>query len=267
MDTVLPPKTSNRKKYIIIAVISVLVLIVGVIAGLILMGRRQLVEQEASTPTGIAKVNITPSNKTVNQGDTFTANVTFDTANTAIAAITIQLEYPFQGDAPPISISDVQINSKLPVEELWDFPINSVKKEGNKIVIKIAGFSNSVSGYISSGEETLATITFKADAPGSITAQFDQTVSKITKKSDGADTLLTPQSTGTYTVSGTVATATPTSIPSSSASPTPKSTSTPKPATGSATPVPIPVTGISIPSILGVGLGTLLVIGAALLAL
>jgi len=297
MDTVLPPKNSNKKKLIIIATISVFVLIAGVVAGLFLLGQRQLIEQEASVPTGVARVTINPETKSVNVGETFTSNILFDTANTAIAAITIQLEYTFEGSSPPITVEDIQINSTLPVDELWDFPVKSARIEGNKVIVRIAGFSNSVSGYTTTGQENLATVTFKGQSAGTITAVFNPTESKMTKKSDGSDTLLTPSSQGRYTVgggaattppssstptptgagstptptstsAGTTATPTPTST-SAGTTATPTPTSTPSTGTGgsTATPVPIPETGVSTPLIFGMGIGTLLLVGAMLLAL
>lgn len=275
MDTVLPPKTSNKNKYIIIAIITLVVLIVGVIAGLMLMGRQQLVEQEAAVPTGIAKVSLSPETKTLQSGESFSANVLFDSAGNAISALTIQLEYTYSGAEPPIvtTTDDIQINSKLPVDNLWDFPVKSVTTEGGKVLIKIAGFSGSISGYTSTGQEVLATINFEGVSPGSINVQFNPVESKITLKSDGSDTLLTPQSTGRYTVSGsatTTASPTPTTSPtgSSTATPTPTSTTGPTTtATSQATNPPIPDTGVSVPFILGTSVGILLMVSAVLLAI
>ncbi len=270
METTLPPTSSNKKKYIIIGIISLLVIIIGIVASIILMGKRQLVEQKASTPTGIAKVYISPESKTIEVGETFTSTVSFDSANIAISALTIQLEYIYQGSNPPISTTDIQINSILPVNNSWDFPIKSITNNEGKVVIKIGGYNNSQDGYTTSGREKLATISFKGSSIGSISVQFNPTESKITKKSSGVDTLLTPESIGIYTVSGSSTpppTPTPTSTPDGGNNATPTPTSTPDGGLTNSTPAPVPETGASTLTITGLGLGAIFIMGAIILAI
>ena len=284
METILSSAKSskNKKKYIIITVISLLVITIGVVAGIILMGKRQLVEQKASIPEGTAKVYIKPESKTIEGEETFTSTVLFDSGGIAISALTVQLEYTYQGSAPPISATDIQINSILSTDNSWDFPTKSINKSGGKVIIRIGGYNSSQDGYITSGEEELATINFKGDSPGSINVQFNPTESKITKKSDGTDTLLIPESTGRYNVSGsTTQTPTPTPTPTpgeESETPTPTPTPDGGDKTGTSsgsgelinstsTPAPIPETGASAPAIVGMGLGAILIMGAVILAI
>lgn len=267
METTLPPKSSKKKKYIIFAVISTLVIVMGVVLGLILLGKRQLIKQKASVPGGIAKISISPETKTINEGKTFTANVFFDSAGVAVSALTTQIEYTYQGDSPPISATQVQINSTLPVEHEWKFPVKSISDDNGKVIIRIAGFCNSIDGYTTSGQEQLASISFKGDSPGSISVQFDPTESIITQKSNSSDILLVPQSTGKYTVLGSSVTPTP-----SPEEPTPSPEEpTPTPPSGEFTPIPtpapIPETGFSAPAVFGAGLGGLLIMGAIFLTI
>ena len=179
-------KKKINKKFIILAIVSFITLIGGILAGVFIVKSRQLFNQEASTPGGTVKVSISPENKTINAGDTFTSKIYLDSAGIAISAMTIQLEYPYQGDEPSITATDIQINSAL-LTDNWDFPIKSINSSNGKVLVRIAGFSNSISGFTTTGNQELATIAFKGNSSGSINLTFNQTDSKVTQKIDGVD--------------------------------------------------------------------------------
>jgi hypothetical protein len=295
-----PQNGSKKKKYIITGVV-LFVLIAGLIAGLILVGSRQLFKQEAAVPGGVATVSITPTQSTIAAGETISANVYFNTTGRQVNAMTVQLEYPFTGASPPITVSDnIQIDPALVADD-WTFPIKSVATVGNKIVIKIGGFNQF--GYTSAGDTKLATLTFTGVFPGKIIVSFNPTESKITDVDQAEDILLIPSSTGTYIVSGVVEASptsapttspegspesSPTAAPGTSPSPTPENdatpTATPTPASGgiddsggggttttttgtTATAPPLPDSGVSLPTIIGISAGLLLIIPLIILAI
>lgn len=247
-------KTKKKVGLIIVSTITLLVLVVGLAAGLALVGKTQIFRQKAAVSGGVAKIYLSPEEKTISQGDTFSVKIYFDTSTNAISAMTVQLSYNYSGSEPPISVTEVTLNQSLPVEAMWDFPVKSFSSNSGQTLIKIAGFSGSIDGYQSSGQVELATINFKGNSPGTINVTFDQSQSIMTKKSDGVDILLIPQSTGTYTVGGN----------------NPTSTPTPTPTPTSSTVVieqPVPQTGIPAQTLLGLGSGLILIIASVLLAI
>lgn len=286
-----PQNGDKKKKYIITGVV-LFVLIAGLIAGLILVGSRQLFRQEAAVEGGVATVSITPTQSTIAAGETISANVYFNTTGHEVSSMTVQLEYPFTGADPPITVSDnIQIDPALVAED-WNFPIKTVTTVGNKIVIKIGGYNQF--GYTSEGDTKLATLTFTGVSPGRIIVSFNPTASKVQDVANYTDILLIPSSTGTYIVSGVVEsspssapTSEPDGSPESSPSPTPGNdatpTATPTPASGgtddsgsggtttttgtTATAPPLPDSGVSLPTILGISAGLLLIIPLVILAI
>jgi len=169
--------------------------------------------------------------------------------------------------------SDISYNTKLVTDGSWEFPYQKIYTSANNIIIELAGVNNTAEGYATQGQEVLATITFQANKPGTITVAFDEEKSVIADKTSSTDILVIPQSQGVYTVLGDPATPTP------SAAGTPVATGsaipTATPATGSGTtvgntsptPSPIPVTGFSTPTLFGIGAGFLLILGSLAIAL
>jgi len=240
-----------KKKLIIFGLIALLIIVAGATAGIILTRQQQLIEQEASVPSGTAKITLTPDTKTIAVGESFQTKVYFDTAGTKISAISAQLEYPFTGDTPPIVVENITINPTLATDSMWDLPIKNTSTVDDTVLIKIAGFSSSIEGYSTVGQMELATITFKGASAGSVLVSFNATESKVTQKTDGADILMVPQGNGSYTVTGSQATATP--------SPTPSPTGSPL-GTGSptGTPMPVPVTGSNTSTTILISAGVIL---------
>ena len=263
--SIVTTKKKGNKNLLIAVIITTITLVGGLVAGILLVGQKQFFRQKASVSGGVAKVYISPESKTVSVGETFSAKIYIDSSGIAISALTIQLEYPYTSSEPPISVTDVQINSALAVENNWDFPIKSITTSGGKVLVRIAGFSNSISGYTTTGQEELATITFKGNSAGTISASFNQSDSKITKKSDGSDTLMIPQSSGTYTVTGNgvITTPTPTATPAVTASPTGSSSPISAPIV---TRPPVPVSGTTENTMMAIGIGLLLIVASAIFA-
>lgn len=265
-NVVTPKQTKFPTKLVVIGAV-ILVLVLGLIASLFLVRQNQNVKEEAATPTGVAKVFITPETKTVQVGEEFTAEILLDTAGQYISAMTIQLEYSYSGDEPPIDATEIQTSTDLVTNKDWSFPVKTTTTSGGKVVIRIAGFNKAQTGYKSTAEEKVATVKFEALANGKVNATFNSTESKVTSKTTTQDILLIPSSSATYTAQGGTGgdeTPTPTGSASPSPSGSPSSSSTPKPS-GSATPVPIPVTGASTPTLIGLGIGAVLLIGSAAL--
>lgn len=227
---------SGKKKFLIGLVL--IILLAALLAGLYLIRQQQLVGKKAAIPTGTATIKLSPETKTVAPGTTFPVQILFTTGGQPISAVTVDLSYPYTGSAPPIIVSNLQLNASLLATGEWSVPIKNFPSENGLARIRLAAANTSLGGYSSTTETLLATIIFQGNSPGTITVTFNPTESKITMKATGQDNLLIPASTGIYTVQGVSASPTPTTgvVPS----PTP----TQRPA-GSPTPTTPPGTGLT----------------------
>jgi len=277
------------RKKIIIAGIILIVLLVGLIAGLILIRQRQDIRKKASTPTGTATINLSPASGTHGVGESFEVNVSFNPGGVAISAVAARLVYPYGEASPALSAATPIISSALLSTGDWTCPIKTVTAGVTGLVeIDISCINTNPDGYASSTDTPLAAITFTVNElptnnPTSLS--FAPAESIITQKSDGSDVLLTPASTGVYTLTAPTAsptasptgsptgspTASPTSSPTGSPTSSPTSSPTATP-TGSATvtatlPPDVPVTGLTLPTIIGLFLGFSMLTLSAFLAL
>lgn len=262
------------------ALLLVIFAVIGSVAGIILLRQRTDLEEEAAVPEGDAEVSIFPTEGTFEIGDTFPVSVFFNTKNIAINGIAVKLNYPYGGATPEFVTSDIEINSVLQSSGEWTCPTKNVSAQAGTVTIEIACSNISASGYSTNTETLFATFNLsieRAPAFDPLVVRFDNQSSISPLIGPGSDILLIPQSTGTYTVSGSqpVATATPTDVPDGTpttqptASPTVKVTAAPT-STVSAQITPtttLPVAGVSFPTIIGIGLGILVIIGAFILAL
>lgn len=221
----------NGKKKFLIGLVLIL-LLAALLAGLYLIRQQQLVGKKAAIPTGTATISLNPETKTVAPGTSFPVQIAFTTAGLPISAVTVDLSYPYTGTEPPITVTNVQLNASLLATGEWSVPFKSFPAENGVQKIKIAAVNTSLGGYTATTETVLGSIIFQGNSPGTITVTFNATESKITVKSTGQDNLLTPASTGVYTVQGVSASPTPTTgvLPSA----------TPRPTSGQATPTPPP---------------------------
>ncbi|MFV1917146.1 MAG: hypothetical protein ACC618_01505 [Patescibacteria group bacterium] len=274
-------------KKILVAILVILVAGGGFVAGLILLRQRQELREEAAVPTGEAQVSVFPTTGNFNVGDTFPVSVFFNTGNIPVSGISVRLTYPFSGATPEFVASDIEINSVLLSSGDWTCPTKNVSAQAGTVNIDIACANISAAGFATSTDTLLATFNFTVDRVPVISpviARFDPSQSVVTQKADGQDILLIPTSTGEYTVAGAAAqtptptattapnvTATPTLTPTatSTLTGTPTTTATPiLTGTPSATGSPVlPDAGVGFPTIVGIGAGFLLIVGALIFAL
>jgi hypothetical protein len=264
-------------KKIIAALLVVVVAIGGFVAGLILLQERQELREEAAVPDGQAQVSISPETGTYDAGDTIEASVHFNPANIAISGVAVRLLYPFSGDTPEVSVSDITINSALLSTGDWTCPTQNSTQQGGSVVVDIACANTSATGFVADTDTLLANINFQVDRLPQVSplvVRFDPVLSVVTNKSNNQDILLIPQSTGSYTIGGaspvTETQVTPTTAAGVTTTPAPtaKATATPTTVTPTATDGgQLPDAGISYPTVLGLGLGVLVVLGALVLAL
>lgn len=271
-------------KKIVVSLLVIVVAIGGFVAGLILLRQRQELREQAAVPGGQAETSLFPETGTFDVGDTFPVSIYFNTANIAISGISVRLIYPYSGATPEFVASNIEINSVFLSSGDWTCPTRNVSAQAGTVNIDIACANISAAGFASSTDTLLATFDFTVErvpAIDPVIVRFDPSQSVITQKSDGQDVLLVPTSTGTYSVSGVAPTASPTPTteagPTATSTPTPTTTTTLTPtptSTVSATLTPtatttvtLPDAGVSHPTILGIGLGILVIIGSLLLAL
>jgi len=256
-------------KKILLAFVGLIVLVIGVVAGIILLRNNQDIRREASTSEGTATVSLDPESGQFSVNDQFSINVYFNPENILISAVAVRLSYPVEGISPKITAGTPQISQSLLAGGEWTCPIKEVNTSSSIINIDISCINTSTTGFTSGSNVLLATIPFtaKEQTSGPISLTFDSIQSIITQKSDGSDILLTPTSSGLYSVGSsaqTSTTPTPTATPfvggsseTSTSTPTPTPTSSASTSLASNTPTPIatapadlPESGIALPTII-----------------
>ena len=280
---------STRK--VIISILGILVIIGGVVAGVLLIRQRQELTKEAAVPGGQAKVSLFPTSGTFNLNDSFPISVYFNTSGVAISGITVRLTYPYSGVTPEITASNISINPVIERSADWNCPTKSVSAEGGNVIVDIACANIGASGYSNTSDTLLATFGLnvtRIPVTNPVRLRFDPSQSIITQKSNGQDILNIPDpqvAEGVYTISGAAGptnTPTPTTKPGITVTPTPtiRTTITPTPTTRlTTTPTPtptetqakggveLPSAGFGTPTMVGLGLGIILIISSLILAL
>lgn len=272
-------------KKIVISIILILVLVGGFVAGLFLIRERQDIEEKAAVPGGDAEVSILPTSGSFDPGDSFPVSIYFNTANIAINGVSVRLFYPYSGSTPEIRASNIEINSILLSSGDWQCTTKDVTEVDGRVNIDIGCSIIAAEGFKTNADTLLATMDLtieRVPQVNPIEIRFDSTKSKVTQLTNGEDILLIPQSTATYTISGAIAQPTATPIPTSTSQPgvTVTPTSTPTPAiTAVATPTPTSVptaitatptlmeSGVSYPTLVGLGIALFVIIGSLVLAL
>jgi hypothetical protein len=265
---------------IFVTVLIVLVAVGGFVAGLFLLGDKQEVREEAAVPGGQAKVSLKPETGNFNVGDTVNLEVYFNPANIPISGVAVRLKYPFTGTSPEVSVSSIEVNSSLLSSGFWTCPTQESTQSGEDVIINIACANTSSAGFTSNSDTLLANVALQVNRAPSVSpfvVRFDQVESVITRKTDTTDILLIPTSTGSYSIAGAGTQISPSPTNQVTAAPTTTITSTTTPtriptATTTATPKggteeQLPDAGVSYPTMFGLGLGVLVIIGAILLAL
>lgn len=264
-------------KKILVALLIIIVAIGGFVAGLVLLRQRQDLEDEAAVPGGQATVSIVPESGTYSVGDTIEVSVYFNPSNIAISTVAVRLSYPFAGASPEITVSSVDINPSFISSADWTCPTNDPKISGNTMQIDIGCGTIAASGFTANTNVLLANMKLnveRAPATSPLIVRFDGLNSTIKRHIDNEDVLLIPQSTGSYTIrgAGTQVTETPTPTPTGTL---PTTTLTPtltptRVSTISATPTTVdqlPDAGVSLPTMMGVGAGIILILAALVLAI
>lgn len=261
-------------KKLIIALLIIVVAIGGFVAGLYLLGQKQNIKEEAAVPGGQAEVSISPASGNYDVGQTINATVSFNPANIPISGVAVRIMYPFSGSTPEVSVSSIEISSALMSSGNWTCPTQTSSQQGGNVIIDIAcADSGEASGFIANTDTLLANVKLQVNRePESqpLVLRFDNALSVITRKSDNQDILLIPTSTGSFTV-GDFTEVTPTVKPQTTITPTPKKanvtraiTATPSANKGGED---LPDAGVSLPTVFGLGLGAMVIIGSILLAI
>lgn len=273
-------------KKILVALLIIAVAVGGFVAGLVLLQERQEIREEASTPTGTATVSITPETGNFDIGQTINTSVSFNPKGVVINGVAVRLTYPFSGATPEVTVASIEVSPSLINSGDWTCPTQNSSLSEGSVIIDIACANTSAGGFTSNTDTLLANVKLNVTRTPQVSPfviRFDNVQSVIYRKSDGEDILLVPTSTGSYTIAGSQPTATPTTAAAGTVTPTPLVTATLTPATSptaspTATLIPTPTTivgkggelpdaGFSLPTVLGVGFGILIIAGAVLLAL
>jgi hypothetical protein len=266
---------ANKKN--LLAVIGVIViLIIGIAAGIYLI-RRQQKKIQASVTGGQATIAITPQTGTYQVGDNITTNISFNSAGIPISGIAVRLKYFYSGNIPELYASNLNINPTLLSAGDWSCPVKKIDVATTEVSIDISCVNFSSSGFTSTQDTNLASFEIKANKipttnPTSIS--FDAQKSVITRKSDGEDVLLIPESMASYTITGSdggLGGGSATITPSPTATATSSATITPSPTAKTSTPnattsADLPETGFSLPTLLGIITGSALLIVSLYLA-
>lgn len=259
---------------VLVAILLILVVLLGVVAGVFILRRQQDIREEAAVPEGDAEVVISPSTANLTPGETTSVSVLFDPAGIAINGVAVRLSYTYSESVAPVNVTNIM--PALEEQGDWTCPVQDFVAEAGSGVIEVACFNSSESGFSASGETLFATFDLVASAQPEInpfTLSFDPNESKITSYASGEDILLIPTSTGSYRVSSagssqfpsTDPSASPAATATASASPTASPTTTSSP---TASPVSeLPDAGIGGPAILGIAVGGFMLLGAFFLAI
>jgi len=229
-------KNINIKKYWWLILVFILTSF-SLLASLVLLQQRQEIRKKASVPEGQATVRISPETGIYQVGESIPVNIFFNTRGVTISAIALRLTYLFSGNNPQIIPSNILINQALLNTGDWSCPIKTISSEGGQVKIDIACVNTNPNGYSNSTDTLLASFSLGVQnipTPNPVVLSFDPNLSVISRKDNAQDTLLTPTSRGTYTItsqptSSPTPTPTPTRIPTSTPTPTPTFTPTPSP--------------------------------------
>ena len=121
------------KKFLPIFVI--LFLTGAVFSTTLLVKQRQEIRKKASVPEGQATVIISPASGTYQIGETIPVNILFNTNGVSISAIALRLTYPFSGNSPKVTPSNILINQTLLNTGDWSCPIKTISPEGGQVKI------------------------------------------------------------------------------------------------------------------------------------
>ena len=270
-------------KRVLVIVILILVLVLGVVAAVYLLRQQQDIREKASVPGGTSTVTVSPDTSTISIGESTRVSVLFNTGGLSISGIAAKLNYTYSEVSAPVDVQNITISSGLLGTGEWTCPVTQFNASAGIATIDISCCNTSTTGYSTEVDTQLATFDLvAASAPeiNPVVLAFAPNNSIIAAKETGEDVLLTPSTTGTYRVLGVggvgstssatgsgTGTASPTGSGKATATSKATGSATPR-ATGSGTPVAVlPNAGIVAPTMMGVSVGVVLIIGALLLAI
>ncbi len=176
----------------------------------------------ATVTGGAGKILLSPANTTLPIGTTTSVDLLFNTANIAVSGVQAVLSFTV---ASPVDLqATIQVNTALS-DAGWSFPIKTVTTTGTTTTIELMALNLNAEGYAVNTDTKLATLVFTSQHPFSNKAVlFDQSLTKLLKKSDATDFFGIP-SNGGYSTSGVASTPTqivnsPTSTPTGNNAPT-----------------------------------------------
>lgn len=184
----------NIKK--ILPILILLVILAALFLTVKLAQQRQEIRKKAAGSTGT--IFLSPSSDTRSVNETFPAEVKFNSNGTIIMGLEIYLSYSYTGALPEIEPLTIAKGSSLGAG--WNFPIQTITKQGGLVEIKFVGMNLASEGYLPPGDTVLATITFKANVIVSAKQiNFNLSNTEMWAKSDGQN-ILSSTTGGTYTV-------------------------------------------------------------------
>ena len=276
----------DKKRGIVTAMIVILG-VIGMVVGVYLLQQRTNLRQKAAVEGGSATISFEPATNTYAVGQTIPLQIKFNTGDIAIKGVQVRLNYPVGENPAAVMVADADIvlNDTIFGTTGWVCSTVNSRVVQQKMEINIVCGSTSFSGHSTNNQnQLLATVNMHVNSvpsvnPLQVTFVPSQT---IFTDMDNNDILGIPQTVGNFTVSGSggggvTATNTPTPTraatatltPTSVLSPTARLTTTPTFITSlTVTPTPIqelPDTGFSAPTLIGIGFGALLLIGAMML--
>lgn len=247
----------SKSTKVILAVVGILVLVGGLAVGIILTRQSQEYRGKAAPATTL---NVSPASQSKLPGQTVSFTVLMTTGENQVTGVDLNLKY----DPDAIEVESVIKGSGISV-------FDQITKNNTDPVsgtISYSAFTTVATSAVSGSSLEALRITgrVKDDATaGSYKIIFSETTT-VTGVEDGINVLIskTPGTLSVLALAGSAATATPTA--SASATPTATASATPTAsASATATPDALLDAGVSTPTILGISVGTLVILGSLLL--
>lgn len=179
-----------------------------------------------------AEMYLSPSSSSVNTGDTFSVEIKIDNDGEAITTVDAKVTYP----TDLLSLSSVDKTGSFITN--WQTEDTSTSGE-----IRYTGMKPSP-GYSDSADALFLTLNFQADAEGTATVSFDESVCHVHKDDEYATDILGNTTGGSYTISD-----------SSTSTTTTDTTDSTDTTTTSTTDTSTPETGLSLPAAVATGWG------------
>lgn len=172
-----------------------------------ILQQNQNPQSRAAVSGGTATVSMSPATATVNVGDTLPVKLYFNTNGEAVQIVTMRVTYSYSGSSPEVSASALAIDSDFLVNGNgdWTCSVQSIDSTAPDVNVDVSCANTNIAGFTSTSDVQIASFDLKATAvPSSnpLTVKFDPSNSRIRKKSDNSDILLTPTSQLALTVSG-----------------------------------------------------------------